>query len=302
MLRTPDDIDCLISAEIPDPATQPILHDIVKETMMHGPCGILDGKAFDKTPCQSTGKCSKNFPKAFSDATIICSDGYPVYQRKDNGRYVEVRGGKLDNRWVVPHSPVLSLRYNCHINLEACMSIKSVKYLFKYVYKGHDCINLQLSESNAYSHDEVSMFLDARFCSSPEAFWRLSKFAMHGKSHTVYRLPVHLPDLQNVYFQSGREEEALARSTSTQLTAWFALNQRDSSPNQYLYTEIPSHYTYKKKERIWKPRGQREDKVISRMYTASPRDREKFALRCLLLHVPGATSYQHLRTYNDVEY
>ena len=109
-LRTPNDIDRLISAEIPDPATQPILHDIVKETMMHGPCGILDGKAFDKTPCQSTGKCSKNFPKAFSDATIICSDGYPVYQRRDNGRYVEVRGGKLDNRWVVPHSPVLSLR------------------------------------------------------------------------------------------------------------------------------------------------------------------------------------------------
>ena len=164
------------------------------------------------------------------------------------------------------------------------------------MYKGH----LQLSEIHVYSYDEVSMFLDARFCSSPEAFWRLSEFAMHGKSHTVYCLPVHLPDLQNVYFQSGREEEALARNTSTQLTAWFALNQRDNSANQYLYTEIPSHYIYKKKKKIWKPRRQGADKIISRMYTASPRDREKFALRCLLLHVPGATSYQHLRMNNDI--
>ena len=59
----------------------------------------------------------------------------------------------------------LSLRYGCHINLEACMSIKSVKYLFKYVYKGHDCINIELSESNVYTHDEI----DARYVSAPEA-------------------------------------------------------------------------------------------------------------------------------------
>ena len=35
------------------------------------------------------------------------------------------------------------------------MSIKSVKYLFKYVYKGHDCINLQLSEKNRRLHATI---------------------------------------------------------------------------------------------------------------------------------------------------
>ena len=125
-LRYEDDIDNLISAEIPDPLTQPLLHDIVKETMIHGPCGIVNGKVYDKRPCQYTGKCSKKFPKSFSDSTIICVDGYPIYQRRNNGRFVEVRGCKLDNRWVVPYCPILSLRYGCQISLETCASIKSV--------------------------------------------------------------------------------------------------------------------------------------------------------------------------------
>ena len=302
-LRTEDDIDNLISAEIPHPITQPRLHTIVKETMMHGPCGIVDGKVHDKTPCQSTGKCSKNFPKQFSSATVICVDGYPIYQRRDNGRFVEVRGCKLDNKWVVPYCSVLSLKYNCHINLEACMSIQSVKYLFKYVYKGHDCINLQLSETNVFTHDEIKMYLDARYVSAPEGFWRLSEYEMHGKSHTIYRLPVHLPDLHNVYFQSGGEEEALDRSTTTKLTAWFDLNKPDGAfSRQYLYTEIPCHYVFIAKEKKWVKRKRGGEKVIARMYTASPLDREKFALRCLLLHVKGATCFADLRKHDDVQY
>ena len=36
------------------------------------------------------------------------------------------------------------------------------------------------------------------------------------------------------------------------------------------------------------------------MYSVSPRDREKYCLRVLLLHVPGATCYADLRTYDGV--
>jgi hypothetical protein len=39
---------------------------------------------------------------------------------------------------VVPYNPYLSLLFNCHINVEVCTSIAVVKYLYKYVYKGHD--------------------------------------------------------------------------------------------------------------------------------------------------------------------
>jgi hypothetical protein len=39
---------------------------------------------------------------------------------------------------VVPYNPYLSLFFNCHINVEVCTSVAAVKYLYKYVYKGHD--------------------------------------------------------------------------------------------------------------------------------------------------------------------
>ena len=40
--RTAEDIDCTISAEIPDATTRPRLHTIVRRTMMHGCCGIMN--------------------------------------------------------------------------------------------------------------------------------------------------------------------------------------------------------------------------------------------------------------------
>ncbi len=46
-------------------------------------------------------------------------------------------GFVFDNRWVVPYNPYLTMQYQCHINVEVCSSITAVKYLYKYVYKGH---------------------------------------------------------------------------------------------------------------------------------------------------------------------
>lgn len=38
-IRTPEDVDQIIRAEIPDPQTEPDLHRIVTSYMVHGPCG-----------------------------------------------------------------------------------------------------------------------------------------------------------------------------------------------------------------------------------------------------------------------
>ena len=44
----------------------------------------------------------------------------------------------LSNCWVVPYNPFLLKRYNAHINVELSGSMKTVKYLYKYIYKGPD--------------------------------------------------------------------------------------------------------------------------------------------------------------------
>jgi hypothetical protein len=38
--------------------------------------------------------------------------------------------------------------YNCHINVEMCSSIKAVKYLYKYIYKGPDEASYSVDKSD----------------------------------------------------------------------------------------------------------------------------------------------------------
>lgn len=62
------------------------------------------------------------------------------------------------------------------------------------------------------------------------------------------------------------------------------------------FVHIPSRVRDKK----WVPRQKGGHRIISRMYSVSPADAEKFHLRLLLLHVPGARSFNDLRTVNGV--
>ena len=295
-VRVPLDIDNLISAEIPDEDESPELYNIVKKTMVHGPCGVLN----PKSPCMKDNECSKDYPKSFNEKTALAVNGYPLYQRRDNGRTITVGNHEIDNRWIVPYNPYLTLKFGAHINLEACTSIKSVKYLFKYVYKGHDCANVEVKATNQLNHDEVTSCLDARYVSAPEALWRLSEYPLHKQSHSIIRLQLHLPDQQSVVFRSGTAAAAAqaASTKDTMLTSYFKFNA--STPTTYCYSEFPLHYMYVRSTQQWKPRQRGADVVIPRLYSASPKDAEKYCLRLLLHHVPGATSFDDLKTVDGV--
>ena len=57
---TPDKIDDVICAEIPDPSVDPELHLLVMSNMMHGPCGCIN----PNSPCMQDGHCSKKISQA----------------------------------------------------------------------------------------------------------------------------------------------------------------------------------------------------------------------------------------------
>ncbi len=73
----PDDIDMVISAEIPDKEQDPELHNIVMSQMIHGPCGNLN----QNSPCMKDRECTKNYPKPFIQHTEQGNDSYPKYRR-----------------------------------------------------------------------------------------------------------------------------------------------------------------------------------------------------------------------------
>ncbi len=107
--------------------------------MIHGLCGVLN----PRNVCMDRGKCTKYFPRKFCSETKQFEHSYPELRRRapDQGghSYVTEKSGKeyfIDNSWVVPYNWFLSLKYNAHINVEVCNTIKSIKYLHKYVNKG----------------------------------------------------------------------------------------------------------------------------------------------------------------------
>jgi hypothetical protein len=258
-----DLIDSIVSAELPNPVTHPRLYSIVKKFMVHGPCGDFNPdlacmndirnnrNPADQSRAQSNN-CSKHFPKPFCEGTVAEHNKYPQYRRRDNGRSFIInnrnRGEyRVTNRDIVPYNPYLLLKFNCHINVECCTCLGCVKYLYKYVYKGHDRGMVRLE-------DEIETFIDCRYLCPQEAVWRLFKFEMSHRSHVIYRMNIHLPNQQEMYFIEGQEQIAAERGRNqmTKLLAWFELNRRDTNANAMTYCEVGKHYVWNNSQ--WTPR------------------------------------------------
>ena len=152
-ISTVQQIDAIISAQIPDPQIHSQLHSAVSKYMLHGPCS--------PQRCLKNNICKKCFPKAFINQTIIKEDGYPDYACPDNGRTVQKHQDIFDNKVVVPHPRELLVQFDYHINLEVCGSIKVVKYIHKYIYKGPDHATVLTEGQN-----EIHTYFDVRYISS----------------------------------------------------------------------------------------------------------------------------------------
>jgi len=302
--RTPADVDELVSAELPNPTTQPELYAAVCKHMRHGPCG----PANPQCPCMdpNTKTCTRNYPREFQGETVFNLGGYPLYRRRrlHPGEAVARTTGpgyEQSSRWIVPYNPYLLLRYDCHLNVEVCTSIKAVKYLYKYIHKGPDRANLVVGEPE----DEIAQHIDARYVAAPEAAWRIFRFPLHDKSHAVERLPVHLPRGQSVLFQEGLEHEAYSRALTkeTKLEAYFNLNRErhalataagKSRAEPLPYQDTPLFYVWRDGRWQRRQRAAQSDRVIGRLYSAGMKEGERYYLRVLLQHIGGAMCYQDL--------
>jgi len=299
----PDTIDKVICAEIPDPEQDPLLHNIVKANMIHGPCGSLN----HNSPCMKGGSCSKRYPRPLLKDTQTGGDGYPQYRRRspaDGGFTIKINRIELDNRWVVPYNPVLSRIFDAHINVELCNSVKSIKYICKYVNKGSDQAAFALENER----DEVKLYESGRYISSSEAVWRILAFPIHERYPTVFHLAVHLENGQRVYFTSNNLAEKLSTPPQTTLLAFFELCKTDDFAKTLLYSEVPSYFVWKNNKFTRRKRGKdvdgwpgvKKEHALGRVYTIHPNNTECYHLRLLLHEVRGPTSFSELKTVNGV--
>lgn len=185
-----------------------------------------------------------------------------------------VKNMDLDNRWVVPYNPVLLRTFEAHINVELCNSIKSIKYVCKYINKGSDQAAFGLQND----FDEVTRYESGRYISSSEAAWRIFCFPIHERYPPVMHLSVHLENGQRVYFTPDNFGDRIKNPPNTTLLAFFDLCKVDYFAQTLLYSEIPAYYLWKqnnfsrRKQGINVPNqpGLKKDNVLGRVYTVHP--------------------------------
>ncbi len=302
--HTVEDVDRMINAELPNSKTNKLAHETVAKCMMHAPCGAT----FPNASCMEEGKCKKQYPRKFQSKTVMDVNGYPIYRRRDTRHTLLVHGIELDNCWRVPHNVYLSTKYDAHINVEVCNNIRAVKYLFKYVHKGHDRAIVEISrqsdnatEGNVVETDEIKKYLDCRYIFASEASWRIFKFDMHERFPTVKRLQYHLPNQQMVLFDNDDDVPEVATRSAISRTMpaeWFKTNQESKVTRSLTFDQFLQQWVWNRKLKRWTmlKRGF----AIGRMYYAHPTSGEHYYLRMLLNCVKGVTSYEHLRTLDAI--
>nr|XP_043639224.1 uncharacterized protein LOC122610293 [Erigeron canadensis] len=324
---SPDDIDHVISAELPSEQDDPIAFEVVRTHMMHGPCGEHNRKS----PCiQPNGTCSKGFPKDYCEETFVNRDGWPRYKRSNNGRQAKVgrREILLDNQFVVPHNIDLVVKYGCHINVEWCNQGSLVKYLFNYFNKGPDRATVSEGQNNRTSYqtvlqqeNEIEAYLKCRYVSASEACWKLLGYEMHYRSIAVERLPFHLEGCNTVCFESGENVERVAsrenaakiesgenvervasreNAAKTKFTEWMTANELYPEGRHLTYPEYPTEFTWHQQDLTWKPKS--GSKSVGRLYYVPSSMGQKYYLRMLLNVVRGAQSFKDILTVDGVEH
>ncbi|XP_044588797.1 uncharacterized protein LOC123267978 [Cotesia glomerata] len=268
----PESIDQIICAELSDPNKDPDLYQVIKTTMVHGPCGSFNSKS----PCMVDGKCAKKYPKVFLKETETGEDGYPKYRRRspaDGERTFKLNGVEINNRWIVPYNPVLSHTFGTHINIEICNSVKSIKYICKYVNKGSD-----QAEFTVEDFDEVKKYQAGRYISSCELVWRIFRFPIHDRFPPVMHFIVHLENGQRIYFTEKDVVDKFQLITYRKITTERRKKGKD----------VPGYLGIKK------------DHVLGRVYTVHPGNTECYHLRLLLHEIRGPTSFSALKTVDGV--
>ncbi len=205
--------------------------------------------------------------------------------------------------------------------MKVCTFVAVVKYLYKYVYKGHDRAQVDVGSvdvappdgatpAQPLMWDEIKIYQDGRYVSASKASHRLYGFDLHKEHPNVVQLAVHLKGRQTILFQEGTDVAAVFnRNPHTTLTAWFAFNkiaQEHLNPStplclalNMLYHDFPRIATWKKKEKQWALSTRTPSLLpIGHMYFVQPSEGERYFLRLLLHHVPGATSFEDLTCTN----
>ncbi len=139
---------------------------------------------------------------------------------------------------MVPYNPYLCKKYQAHISVEVCGGGQAVRYIHGYDYKGEGSVTLHIAQNP----DEIGTYLTARYIGSVQAAWGLFAFPFYQERPTVYQLPVHLPNQQQVTWHEGAtiaEVRDAMRISVCKLINFFCYNTDHLEQPACLYQNFP---------------------------------------------------------------
>jgi hypothetical protein len=172
----------------------------------------------------------------------------------------------------------------------------------------------------ASGKDEITRYQQGRCIGACEALWHLFAFPIVWSSHSVLGLPVHLEDKQLIFYPDTIKKKGMSilLKKNTPLMAWMQANAANDgagiegplhgkgeirNSRTLLYSEMPDYFTFNKKTGQWHPRKKGTKRQIGRLHQVGCKDRERFFLRHVLLHVTGASKWEDLlngqRSYEE---
>ena len=228
------------------------------------------------------------------------------------------------------------LKYEVHVNVKICISIKLVTYLYKYVFKKFDHVDVSIKMTSIVNEsirrvnhesthrndivkfvDEIKIYHDARWVTFCETTWKVLKSKIEKIKFTINRLQIHLKNLQRLLIDSNdfitieifQINEKFRQIT---LFEYFKMNKRAqktkkhdkfSSYEHNIVVKNSRHYFYHDifKHFVWDKRDtiwniRKKNQWIDRMHFMSFKIDEIFYLRLLLFNKKECTSFENLRT------
>ena len=189
----------------------------------------------------------------FSKEMFFRKYGIPEYKRRgpDDGGHSAVKAVKgnivtLDNTWVVPFNPYLTMKFQAHINCEIVNSVAAVKYVYKYM-KGSDRILVNMKRTKLQTKLEPMRlnYLNARYVSPSNAFWRFTIFQYIPGNHQLKNYLFICPG--NKYSHSRKAKPKTRYSNPRR--SFVDLNSVDCFARTLLDTEILSFFTWNAKSK-----------------------------------------------------
>ena len=277
-----------------------VYRERVEKHVIHQLCGndrppwVVRDKCYDS----KTGKCKSKYKKPFCIKTTRQTGCYAKHQRRspkprsnptmppipevasvefeavseeDWGEEYQKRLWKpnskkefvdvwIDNRSVVPHSPYLLVKYDCHHNLE---------HDVHHGLQVHLQICVQGANQKQFRSGEQKERRDRQTPGRSTHVLGRSCVAAHGLSSfflLVEILPIHLPGKHRVIWEDDNQASAAERlkKSTSKLLEWFKLNIKPTptKPNpsyetakDLFYYQIPGKFSWTGK--FWKLRDQK---------------------------------------------